>query len=664
MKMQIHQMMHGYNQGHNLIQGSIVLPSSEDMDCIATLSDWSEYVNTQDEADYITIYPLENSEYYVISKTWYADEMKRPGCVWTHSLLISYHQLSQIVDFRVFIDMFVRPQGGDFEFYATPLQIDPTLESENLLFANNLILPSLPIIFNELINKRPQVFSIENKSRFYQYLCLLLMNYFPYKLLFQLSFCTGSSGFRTLHDNPFSLQFINTQHNSIKSIFYSDELKLETVPSWIKLVAKEIASEKLQFSRMLHAFADDISSSSHNFNDFLFLIELINKNYETSEEKKKGMQLIISTLATLFPHSEDGILLKERFLQKRITNIFVSDYDFLYYMCISEFINSFSLKTIDFWQRFNDIALSSDRQLYYQLLQELCQASNLNECGENILARSNGYLNTSDLNVIAEKDWSLFQSLVSACPELLNQNSWISYSGNKIEDILSIILTPRVSNVFSGWKELLFKILNTKISVHADLSNIIFQKDDNAVSYVLDYLNISPEHSIPESIKRLCQQESLKILSWMETVSVLTPNVGLLIIVSIQPTSNIVQSKDIKRWIAFSELSEKSMPIKYYAYLYLLSFNWPNDIHAIQFMRISFYPLHKAASEGTLDYELWRDISPYTEDLPIWLDWDRCKKLRKAVVKRIKKSDLNKNFIENFTPEKELNRELVKIWEK
>ena len=46
------------NQGHNLIQSSIVLPSSEDMDCMATLSDWSEYVNPQDEADYITIYPL------------------------------------------------------------------------------------------------------------------------------------------------------------------------------------------------------------------------------------------------------------------------------------------------------------------------------------------------------------------------------------------------------------------------------------------------------------------------------------------------------------------------------------------------------------------------------------------------------------------------------
>ena len=190
MKIQIHQMLHGYNQGHNLIQSSIVLPSSEDMDCMATLSDWSEYVNPQDEADYITIYPLKNSEYYVISKTWYANEMKRPGCVWTHSLLISFHQLSQIADYRVFIDMFVRPQNGNYEFYATPLQVESTLEYESSLFNNNLIIPSLPIIYNELINRHPQVFRIEHKSLFYQYFCLLLMNYFPYQILCQLSFRT------------------------------------------------------------------------------------------------------------------------------------------------------------------------------------------------------------------------------------------------------------------------------------------------------------------------------------------------------------------------------------------------------------------------------------------------------------------------------------------
>ncbi len=83
-------------------------------------------------------------------------------------------------------------------------------------------------------------------------------------------------------------------------------------------------------------------------------------------------------------------------------------------------------------KRFDEIAHNDNRQLYYQLLQKLCQASQLNDWGESILAKSNEYLTISDLNVIADNDWSLFQSLASACPELLNQGSWITYSYNQI----------------------------------------------------------------------------------------------------------------------------------------------------------------------------------------------------------------------------------------
>ena len=664
MKMQIHQMLHGYNQGHNLIQGSIVLSSSKDMDCIATLSDWSEYINTQDEADYITIYPLENSEYYVIAKTWYANEMKRPGCVWTHSFLIPFHQLAQIADFRVFIDLFVRPNDSIFDFYASPLQIDSTAEYDKPLFANKLIIPSLPVIYNELINQRQLVFCIENDSKFYQYFCLLLLNYFPYQLLCQLSFCTGSSRLRTLDSNPFSLQFINTQNEFVKSIISYDEKELEAVPSWIRMATQDIALENLQLTRLFHTFADEIADDFKRLNGFLILIELINKRYETIEEKKNGLQLIIAELATLFPSSEEGQILKERFLQQQITCKFIPDYEFIYEMCISGFSNSFSQQNIHFWERFNFIAQNDDRQYYYLLLQKLCLTSELNGWGENILARSNENLNVSDLNYIAEKDWSLFQSLVSICPELLNQCSWTTYSHHQIEDILSII-TSRASKIFTEWKTLLVKILETEVNVHADLSSLIFQKDENAVCYLLEYLNTSSEYTAPESLEKLSQQESSKILTWMGTVNTLTPNVGYLIMKSIRPISQQVQSKDVERWIAFNELSSLgSMTLEYYAYLYLLSFNWPKNTCAIQFMRIAFYPLHKAASEGRLGYELWKNISPYTEELSIWHDWDRCKKLRKTVVKRIKKTGLSKNFIKNFTPDNELNKELIKVWEK
>ena len=115
---ELHQMLHGYKLGHNYVQGSILLPSSHDMDKIATLSDWSEFVDKDGDRDYITAYPLFESPFYVIAKSWYADEMHRPGCVWTHSLLIQRKDLGKITDYRQLLTLFKRPAVVDEDFSA------------------------------------------------------------------------------------------------------------------------------------------------------------------------------------------------------------------------------------------------------------------------------------------------------------------------------------------------------------------------------------------------------------------------------------------------------------------------------------------------------------------------------------------------------------------
>ena len=123
---ELHQMLHGYKLGHNYVQGSILLPSSHDMDKIATLSDWSEFVDKGEDRDYITAYPLLESPYYVIAKSWYADEMRRPGCVWTHSLLIKRNDLGKIIDYRQLLTLFKRPavDKEDFLDYSKSIALN------------------------------------------------------------------------------------------------------------------------------------------------------------------------------------------------------------------------------------------------------------------------------------------------------------------------------------------------------------------------------------------------------------------------------------------------------------------------------------------------------------------------------------------------------------
>ena len=121
--MYIHQALHGYNQGHNRLACSISL-SQKDDDLIKILSDWSEYIDNKDNS-YITAYPLPDSGHYVVAKSWYADDMNRPGCVWTHSLIIQESILNDCFDFRQLFELFRRPTKEDYEFYSEAILYEP-----------------------------------------------------------------------------------------------------------------------------------------------------------------------------------------------------------------------------------------------------------------------------------------------------------------------------------------------------------------------------------------------------------------------------------------------------------------------------------------------------------------------------------------------------------
>lgn len=101
--MKIEQALHGYYEGHKLLASSVETFSQTDRRKMSILSDWDEYVPDQEDSSYLTCYPLPNSPYYVVAKTWYASEMKRPGCVWTHSLLFNF---SEITSFLIFSHCF------------------------------------------------------------------------------------------------------------------------------------------------------------------------------------------------------------------------------------------------------------------------------------------------------------------------------------------------------------------------------------------------------------------------------------------------------------------------------------------------------------------------------------------------------------------------------
>jgi hypothetical protein len=84
----VHQQLHGYRGGHQLLASSLAL-GRQDQDLIDRLSDLSGPLSPgQEFGPYITTYALSSGDFYVVARTWQDKTATRAGCVLTRSLLV------------------------------------------------------------------------------------------------------------------------------------------------------------------------------------------------------------------------------------------------------------------------------------------------------------------------------------------------------------------------------------------------------------------------------------------------------------------------------------------------------------------------------------------------------------------------------------------------
>lgn len=124
-RIKVDQTLHGYSEGHRLIDGSLKLPQP-DARTMLVLSDASGSSSRIPPEGYLTGYPLAESGKYVLARTWAAPEMSRPGCVWTHSLLIDFADLARLGSAAGLIDCFRRPARGEGSGFTSRLEVEVT----------------------------------------------------------------------------------------------------------------------------------------------------------------------------------------------------------------------------------------------------------------------------------------------------------------------------------------------------------------------------------------------------------------------------------------------------------------------------------------------------------------------------------------------------------
>lgn len=120
--MKIDQCLFGYDSGHRLLATS--LPLGHELSRLTALSDLTPGSVLGERDGYWTGHPAPSIGRYALMKTWPAPEMSRPGCVWTHTLLIPIDVLGSLPNLESLMRLVERPSGrASFANYKLPLSL-------------------------------------------------------------------------------------------------------------------------------------------------------------------------------------------------------------------------------------------------------------------------------------------------------------------------------------------------------------------------------------------------------------------------------------------------------------------------------------------------------------------------------------------------------------
>ena len=278
----IHQMLNGYQNGHCKIASSIDL-SLNDENIINMLSDVSGMSSNIEWESYITGYPLVNENIYVFAKTWIAKEMKRPGCVWTHSLLINIDEIKYIKSINNIFKLFKYPSNSKYDCYENEIFLETNENNEYEKFKFDP--KQYEYIVYTILSNDNSVIIESDKSDEYERIIVDVLIQQNDAFLRQFSFCTKSFDSRKLNRQDFSYQIVPQnlgnrviREISEKNIFYKNIEYIEQLPKWVNLITVDFVNHNIAKFKNYKKMYGSLFETRKYFNKFAKMFYAFNNN--------------------------------------------------------------------------------------------------------------------------------------------------------------------------------------------------------------------------------------------------------------------------------------------------------------------------------------------------------------------------------------------------
>ena len=654
--MKIHQTLHGYSEGHILLASSLSTLTHRDRKKMAVLSDWDEYARRGEDSSYITTYPLPDSPYYVVAMTWYANEMERPGCVWTHSLLLDMTEGSVFFDFRALFFAFVRPQRDKYSEYNKILEIAGEIE-EKTLMPSPFQMPSLAHWLHVLLKKEePLAFVVDQPTSYYQIFLLSLMNHLPTGILSKMSMCSGTGRIRKYDNELFDLQFIVNNRNNLPRI-NSQMSDVEEGIDWCQYVAQSIKEEKLNVPMLLHRFASDIGVRMDAYAAVVMVYMILDRLREPGEDNIVKFRLTLRILAEAFASKNEGANFKSAMLDPTITKYYFDERSFIYEMAITQYWEAFDYEKLDFELRAKIYFKTQPISKTASMLEGLLECKKDNPYKQIVLDNIDVEYNQLHVENLIEEHWRLFCYLAQRNTKPLNNDFWLNTGKEKFTELVGFFF-KKVPEEYLYWRPLLEKMLEYNYAADTFQIETLSSHVPDMSAEILFELNEG--HYLNSGWVGYCKRKSQAIIDWLSGQGSVSKQIVSLVLDVIDPESEMVRRSENTNWRVLQcapvELGSK---LEYAVFLFLLSYNLKKDELAFSLYRRAFQTIYEATEKSQIG-NYWRKISSYCPRPFLGLEWDKCELLRKGFANRVYDEGRNIGTARNFTTEKRINKKLLK----
>ncbi|MBR1154615.1 hypothetical protein [Bradyrhizobium sp. JYMT SZCCT0428] len=289
----IDQALFGYADGHRQIASSLRLPM-KDLYLLSTASDLASGARLGERESYLSGLPLPESRRYALFRTWAAPEMPRPGCVWSHVLLLGPKLSASIPALSAVLPLFRRPVANEMSFFGNPLNIP---SSSQFVESVNADLISV-IVSHYYTGGRVTLSPDSGEPNEIEKAVLAVWSQQWPRLRSSFSFCTASlNESQRTEQNDYSVQ-----------VAPLDEMPSLNHEKWVSLASADASLNKVTpLRRFLWRYGRDITASRRHFR---MIVDLYIRSQGADVI---GADAVLDVFRVL-PDGSDGAVLKRDIL--------------------------------------------------------------------------------------------------------------------------------------------------------------------------------------------------------------------------------------------------------------------------------------------------------------------------------------------------------------